>query len=56
MFSFEGIFLREFALKDNLVSLAFTESGDLLVHVTKDNSSQKILKLASQSDTLAVNM
>ena len=34
MFSFEGNFLREFALKGNPVSLAFTESGDLLVRVT----------------------
>ena len=34
MFSFEGNFLREFALNGNPVSLAFTESGDLLVRVT----------------------
>ena len=44
MFSFEGNFLRQFALKpDNPVSLAFTESGDLLVRVTKDNKAKKIL-------------
>ena len=44
MFSFEGNFLREFVLKpDNPVSLAFSESGDLLVRVTKDNSAKKFL-------------
>ena len=31
MFGFEGNFLREFSLKGNPRSLAFTESGDLLV-------------------------
>ena len=33
MFSFEGNFLREIALKGKPSSLAFTESGDLLVRV-----------------------
>ena len=37
MFSFEGNFLREIALKVKPVSLAFTESGDLLVFGTFDN-------------------
>ena len=40
MFSFEGNFLREIALKGNSRSLAFTEAGDLLV---RDNSVNKIL-------------
>ena len=31
MFGFEGNFLREIALKGKPVSVAFTESGDLLV-------------------------
>ena len=40
MFSFEGNFLREIALKGNSRSLAFTGAGDLLV---RDNSVNKIL-------------
>ena len=40
MFSFDGNFLREIALKGNSRSLAFTEAGDLLV---RDNSVNKIL-------------
>ena len=40
MFSFEGNFLREIALKGNSRSLAFTGEGDLLV---RDNSVNKIL-------------
>ena len=37
MFGFEGNFLREIALKVKPVSLAFTESGDLLVRVFFDS-------------------
>ena len=40
MFSFEGHFLREIALKGNSRSLAFTGAGDLLL---RDNSVNKIL-------------
>ena len=36
IFSFEGNFLREIALKGKPISLAFTESGDLLVRVIYD--------------------
>ena len=36
IFSFEGNFLREFSLKGKPISLAFTESGDLLVRVIYD--------------------
>ena len=37
MFAFEGNFLREIALKGKPLSLAFTESGDLLVSVYIDS-------------------
>ena len=37
MFSFEGNFLREIPLKGKPISLAFTESGDLLVRFLFDN-------------------
>ena len=43
MFSFEGNFLREIALESYPYLLAFTESGDLLVRVTHDKSTKKIL-------------
>ena len=43
MFSFEGNFLREFSLKGKPFSLAFTESGDLLVRLTHDKSIKQIL-------------
>ena len=36
IFSFEGNFLREITLKGKPISLAFTESGDLLVRVIYD--------------------
>ena len=37
MFGFEGNFLREITMKDKPVSLAFTESGDLLVRAFFDS-------------------
>ena len=37
MFGFDGNFLREIPLKGKPVSLAFTESGDLLVHLLFDS-------------------
>ena len=43
MFSFEGDFLREFALKGKPFSLAFTGSGDLLVRLTYDKTKQILL-------------
>ena len=43
MLSFEGDFLREIALKGKPFSLAFTESGDLLVRLTHDESIKQIL-------------
>ena len=43
MFTFEGNFLREFALEGEPFSLAFTESGDLLVRLTHDKGTQKNL-------------
>ena len=43
MFGFKGDFLREFALKGKPFSLAFTESGDLLVRLTYDKSTTKNL-------------
>ena len=43
MFSLEGNFLREFALKGEPFSLAFTESGDLLVRLTLDKSTKENL-------------
>ena len=42
MFSFEGNFLREIALKGNPRSLAFLESGDLLVRVFLDWFNSRI--------------
>ena len=42
MFSFEGNLLREIAPKNNPLSLAFTESGDLLVRVYMDFLESKI--------------
>ena len=43
MFSCEGNFLKEIALKSTPVSLAFSEPGDLLVRVTQDKGDRKIL-------------
>ena len=43
MFSCEGNFLKEIALKSVPVSLAFSEPGDLLVRVTQDKGARKIL-------------
>ena len=43
MFSFEGNLHREIAPKNNPLSLAFTESGDLLVRVYMDFLRSKIL-------------
>ena len=42
MFSCEGNFLREIALQGNPVSLAFTESGDLLVRFSLDLFNKRI--------------
>ena len=44
MFGFEGNFLREFALKGDPCSLAFTESGDLLA-IVDTRITKKILLL-----------
>ena len=42
VFSCEGNFLRKIALKGKPVSLAFTESGDLLVRVSVDLFNKRI--------------
>ena len=56
IFSFEGNFLREIALKGKPISLAFIESGDLLVRVIYDKRIFLFAEMVSLSDTLASNM
>ena len=47
-FGFHGRFLREIALKAETTSVAFTESGDLLSNVIRDDSKLSLFTEGGQ--------